>query len=675
GECVIITQRTKGMRMELTIDKRKREINIVNHLRLSYWEMVYWQNYIHIPYDVREMDEYLRKKIQAELSKMYDMDYIQTIIDIVPENNSQLDRYYTGIVARAKASGDQAKYDTLVLDKIEQKARLAKVLSENIMGEYQHIVEVLKTTDYPDAYKLMLLKESMQKTYKIVMEDRKDKLLVGKRVPNKSISGMMNLPLEVVDIIYKNAEKHNNFGKLYEYAQKEYSKANLCIHNVVVSNAVGNGQWIRFDSKKRDPEHFQENVERLKILVADTLWCTNTMASIHLSEGDFYVYVDKDNEPHIAIKMLDDSIDEVRGLHNGNAQEIEPEYLDVVVEFLGNNQHIKNGVEWLNKHEWNKRLIGYASKIDSGETSDIDIGKMLSDITMVDYRGQNKKNSNLVYLINNIGKLKNELAKYYGYRENEVYVGEWRVGWEGMDREIKMVIGKVIFSPTDKEWGMPMSERLEYRKNIHQQFSTVERVIGELDMNLAEIDEFTNLREVYGTLKCGGKLRKLGSLTKVYGNIVLNFSKVEDLGELNYISGDLYADNTIFESMGKIREIGGDCTLLKAKLMDMANVERIGNNLNLAVSRLKTLKNLRYIGGWMNAIHCELADLGELRMVGKNVELGGSKITSLNKLSEVGGNIVAGNMLQSLGDLRVVGKKLDISKTQINTIGNSIKLG
>ena len=44
-------------------------------------------------------------------------------------------------------------------------------------------------------------------------------------------------------------------------------------------------------------------------------------------------------------KMNGNEIDEVRGIQNGNAQELEEEYRDVALSFLENNQDIQNGKE------------------------------------------------------------------------------------------------------------------------------------------------------------------------------------------------------------------------------------------------------------------------------------------------------------------------------------------
>ena len=40
----------------------------------------------------------------------------------------------------------------------------------------------------------------------------------------------------------------------------------------------------------------------------------------------------------------------------GLTKELEDDYRDVAIEFLSKNKDIKNGKEWLEKEEWNKRF-------------------------------------------------------------------------------------------------------------------------------------------------------------------------------------------------------------------------------------------------------------------------------------------------------------------------------
>ena len=57
--------------MELTIDNRKLEINKRNNLRLSYWDLIFWQNNsIHINNE-NEIKTKLIAFINSELYNLY----------------------------------------------------------------------------------------------------------------------------------------------------------------------------------------------------------------------------------------------------------------------------------------------------------------------------------------------------------------------------------------------------------------------------------------------------------------------------------------------------------------------------------------------------------------------------------------------------------------------------
>ena len=161
-----------------------------------------------------------------------------------------------------------------------------------------------------------------------------------KRELNKSIAGHMTLDQTVLDTIYSNLDKQSNFANLYFAGLAVLSKtisqnSSVNINNV---NTYGKGQWIKFEGKTSNASKYVENSKKLSSLVQNTPWCTKQLASSQLEQGDFYVFVDNKNNPHIAVKLTGNEIDEVRGIQNGNAQEIEDDYRDVVFKFSRKQQ-------------------------------------------------------------------------------------------------------------------------------------------------------------------------------------------------------------------------------------------------------------------------------------------------------------------------------------------------
>ena len=205
----------------------------------------------------------------------------------------------------------------------------------------EHIVDFIKNANYEDAFKALMLRETLLKVYK--KDDTK--VIVKQRKLNETIEGHMLLNEKVLNVIHNNLYTYENFKELYYAGVAEFNNvvreaSEITLKNV---NTYDMGKWIKFDGRASDSKNYAENVIKLKTLVQDTPWCTKTLASTQLEQGDFYVFIDNDNKPHIAVKMNGNEIDEVRGIKNGNNQELEEEYRDVAISFLENNKDIKNG--------------------------------------------------------------------------------------------------------------------------------------------------------------------------------------------------------------------------------------------------------------------------------------------------------------------------------------------
>lgn len=93
-------------------------------------------------------------------------------------------------------------------------------------------------------------------------------------------------------------------------------------------------EWIRVDSKLRDPKNYKTNLEKLMRFSTGSGWCIaqNSMASQYLSKGDFWLYF-QNSKPKVAIRLEGDKkVAEIRGLHN-KQEKLNP-YWEPVIEFL-----------------------------------------------------------------------------------------------------------------------------------------------------------------------------------------------------------------------------------------------------------------------------------------------------------------------------------------------------
>ena len=399
--------------------EEKRYLNLtlnnnIKNMNLSKWEKIFVANF----YDGKERkmphgkdkQQIIKSDIDASLQELYEMSETDFKIDV---HSPEVIREYESEIKALQQRGENTS--ELEANKERALQELAEKFSKQLWEEYKHIVDFIKNEDYEPSFKYLMLKETLTKTYKKDSLDGKDKTIVKKRDLNKSVAGHMVLNKTTLDVIYNNLENYDNFANLYFAGLEIFNKTTAEKNGISLDGVetYGKGKWLKFEGKSSNKAEYLKNAEKLASLVKDTPWCTKTLASTQLAEGDFFVFVDNDGKPHIAVKMSGEEIDEVRGIQNGNAQELEEDYRDVALSFLENNKDIKNGKEWLEKEEWNKRLIEYNRKIDAGELKKEDIPGLIHDLfEITDYRSHGGENSNKVELKKNLEKIKGLIAEY-----------------------------------------------------------------------------------------------------------------------------------------------------------------------------------------------------------------------------------------------------------------------
>lgn len=153
----------------------------------------------------------------------------------------------------------------------------------------------------------------------------------------------------------KNGE---SFGKLYTYyLLKDYMKNSEKIDGIWKKYERGSDYHLLYDSLQGK----------------NTRWCTalEPDAIEQLEKGDFYIYFTKDEmgeyvNPRIAIKMIGDSIDEVRGVDAG--QGLESNMMEIARKKLD---------EFPDKNRFLKRIsdMNQMTEIDRKQNSGIDLSK------------------------------------------------------------------------------------------------------------------------------------------------------------------------------------------------------------------------------------------------------------------------------------------------------------
>ena len=309
--------------------EEKRYLNLsltanIRGMNLSDWEKIFVLNY----YEGKERRlpqgkgtdrvQAIRDDIEKYLQELYELDESSMQID---SRSPEVVREYESEIKALKARGEDTFY--LESDPESGNEEIARRISEQLYAEYKHIVDLTKGLDIEPSFKSMMLRETLTKVYKLDRDNKtnKGKTIVKNRKLNESIAGHMILNESTLQFMYEHIDsldEYKNFANLY-FAAVEIYKNTVAEKSKITLEGVetyGKGTWIKFDGKGNDEENYLENAKKLSALVQDTPWCTKQLASSQLADGDFYVFVDTDRKPHVAVRMEGNAIGEVRGIYN-----------------------------------------------------------------------------------------------------------------------------------------------------------------------------------------------------------------------------------------------------------------------------------------------------------------------------------------------------------------------
>ncbi len=581
--------------MELTIDKRKKEINEKNNLGLSFWDLCFWQNNRMQVNNESETRDRLYSLIDLDLKNLYGYANKYSNFTIDSSENEFINRYFDRQVRMLIIEGRDEEAEMAKQNADTRKDILAQRFSKALYNEYKTLIETLKKTNYSPSFQCLILNEALSYTYQLDFTRAKPELIVNVRKPHKTILGLINLPNPVLDYIYENGAKYTSFKKLYTDAQVEYQNSIAKTNNLEYEAAqtFGKGHWVKFNGEQSDPLHFEENVTKLKAMVTGTPWCTNNLASLHLSEGDFYVFVGNDNKAHIAVNMMGNKINSVRGVEYGGFQEIENEYRDVVLAFLEKNKEFKGSENWIRKEKRNEQLIKFKNDIDSGKFDAIETKKLLDVMIAPDY-GAFNENSNLKNLRQSLSKIAPILAQYFGCSESEICFDSFDSKKESNVCPYKVIMGNAEF------------EKCADLGNLKEIFG---------DVNFYNNTEITTLK----------------NLEVVHKNLSLTNSKVSDLGALKEVGGDFYQGD--LKSLQNLRKIGGILQITNNKnLNDLGELREVGQ-FYLFDSGLTNLGKIEKVGR-LDCSDCNISSLGNVKNVGI-LDLRYSKVNDLGSLEKV----------------------------------------
>ena len=655
---------------------KKRYLNLAlsnkieqNFSQLTNWEKLFVLNYYAeekkgLPNNKQTKYQEVRNDINNELERLYAFAEKEENFKIQVQDNKELEREFQGEIEALKSRGQEDEANYLLSNKSKALEEMAKKISKNLHAEYKHIVDFIKTSEYEPAFKCLMLRETLNKTYRQEKIDGESKTIVQKREPHKSIIGHMTLNDTVLRVIYNNLKEYSSFANLYfagieVFNKKITEKSGITISDV---NTFGMGKWIKFEGKTSNEKAYIKNAQDLASLVQDTPWCTKQLASSHLADGDFYVFVDHDNKPHIAVKTNGNEIDEVRGIKNGNAQELENDYRKVAIEFLEKNKDIKHGKEWLEKEEWNKRLVEYIEKIERKEYGKIDFDQFCNDVFIFkDYKAHFEENSNkekIIGYINTNTHLQGKIAKNFNCKVDEIYFEEYDA--TNYSQKIKVCLKDVDFTYSE-----------EY------DLSSLQSICGDAGFKYSQVTDLSSLQSIGGDADFeDSQVTDLSSLQSIGGDVYFGDSQVTDLSSLQSIGGKAYFNDSKIKKLNILQRIGGDAVFSYSKVTDLSRLQSIGGNADFSYSKVTKLNVLQRIGGSADFSDSKVTDLSSLQNIGGNADFNNSIVTDLSSLQRISGTaFFEDSQVTDLSSLQSIGEYVYFRNSKISDLSRLQSIG
>lgn len=365
-------------------------------------------------------------------------------------------------------------------------------------------------------------------------------------------------------------------------------------------------KWVKIPSKSHDPEHFDENVEKLKTLSYKT-WCTKSFnAEPYLEEGDFHIYLEN-GQPKVGVRFVNDKIQEIQG--EANNGKVPLKYLSTVEE------HIK---------EDDLRLTSNVrSEIQDAKELEKEVIRIKSDLKEAIES--------------------NDAARIYEYFGVEVEA----------DKSGLLTIS---------EYRQPLSDITYSDIGIDENklFERVKTIKGNADFSDSLITDLGNLKLIGGNANFRySQVIDLGQLKSIGGNVRFSNSQVSNLGNLESIGRDAWFSNSQVRNLGNLKSIGGDADFSASQVIDLGNLKSIGRNAYFGNSQITNLGNLESIGGDAVFEISQVINLGKLKSIGGDAWFRDSEVIELGNLESISGDAYfSDSQVMDLGKLKFVGGEI-----------------
>ena len=385
-------------------------------------------------------------------------------------------------------------------------------------------------------------------------------------------------------------------------------------------------KWVKIPSKSHDPEHFDENVEKLKTLSYKT-WCTKSFnVEPYLEEGDFHIYLEN-GQPKVGVRFVNDKIQEIQG--EANNGKVPLKYLSTVEE------HIK---------EDDLRLTSNVrSEIQDAKELEKEVIRIKSDLK--EAIESNDAARIYEYFGVEVEADKSGLLTISEYRQplSDITYSDIGIDENKLFERVKTIKGNADFSDS-----------------LITDLGNLKLIGGNANFRYSQVIDLGQLKSIGGNVRfSNSQVSNLGNLESIGRDAWFSNSQVRNLGNLKSIGRDVWFTNSQVRNLGNLKSIGGDADFSASQVIDLGNLKSIGRNAYFGNSQITNLGNLESIGGDAVFEISQVINLGKLKSIGGDAWFRDSEVIELGNLESISGDAYfSDSQVMDLGKLKFVGGEI-----------------
>ena len=412
-----------------------------------------------------------------------------------------------------------------------------------------------------------------------------------------------------------------DLNKIYKNKLQSYY-----LDDTQTSTGETSTKWVKIPSKSHDPEHFDENVEKLKTLSYKT-WCTKSFnAEPYLEEGDFHIYLEN-GQPKVGVRFVNDKIQEIQG--EANNGKVPLKYLSTVEE------HIK---------EDDLRLTSNVrSEIQDAKELEKEVIRIKSDLK--EAIESNDAARIYEYFGVEVEADKSGLLTISEYRQplSDITYSDIGIDENKLFERVKTIKGNADFNDS-----------------LITDLGNLKLIGGNANFRYSQVIDLGQLKSIGGNVRfSNSQVSNLGNLESIGRDAWFSNSQVRNLGNLKSIGRDVWFTNSQVRNLGNLKSIGGDADFSASQVIDLGNLKSIGRNAYFGNSQITNLGNLESIGGDAVFEISQVIDLGKLKSIGGDAWFSDSEIIELGNLESISGDAYfSDSQVMDLGKLKFVGGEI-----------------